>query len=125
MRMLLALGASAALVACHGTRNPEAAPAPPAWQLVWHDEFDEPALDTTIWAQETGGDGWGNAELEYYTDHGANTRVESGQLVPATVELSSDFPFVVALRGGWLAVLVSACNGTKTAAAPENRCRGR
>ncbi|HEY6224583.1 MAG TPA: glycoside hydrolase domain-containing protein [Gemmatimonadales bacterium] len=81
VRTLLAWGASAALVACPGTRNPEAAPAPPAWQLVWHDEFDGPALDTTFWAQETGGDGWGNAELEYYTERGANTRIENGQLV--------------------------------------------
>jgi beta-glucanase (GH16 family) len=78
---LLAVSASTALLACSGARNPEAAPAPPAWQIVWHDEFDEPTLDTAMWAQETGGDGWGNAELEFYTDHGANARVENGQLV--------------------------------------------
>ena len=75
------MGATAAFVGCSSAGNPEAAPAPAAWQLVWHDEFAAAALDTTIWAQETGGDGWGNAELEFYTDHGANARVENGQLV--------------------------------------------
>jgi len=51
------------------------------WQLVWQDEFDGAALDSTKWVRETGGDGWGNAELEYYTDRPANARVEDGHLV--------------------------------------------
>jgi beta-glucanase (GH16 family) len=48
---------------------------------VWHDEFDGPALDTTKWVRETGGDGWGNAELQFYTHDRENARLESGHLV--------------------------------------------
>src|SRR5256885_5200443 len=40
----------------------------PRWQLVWHDEFDNPGLDAGKWVRETGGGGWGNGELEFYTD---------------------------------------------------------
>jgi len=53
----------------------------PAWRLVWRDEFDGTALDTTKWVRETGGTGWGNAELEYYTNRPENARVENGFLV--------------------------------------------
>jgi beta-glucanase (GH16 family) len=41
-----------------------------SWHLVWSDEFDGPAgtgFDTNKWTAETGGDGWGNQEWEYYT----------------------------------------------------------
>src|SRR5688572_15045113 len=56
-------------------------PGRPGWRLVWHDEFDGPALDTTKWVRETGGDGWGNAELQFYTNDRENARLESGHLV--------------------------------------------
>jgi len=56
-------------------------PQPTAWRLVWHDEFDGTALDTTKWVRETGGNGWGNAELEYYTNRVENARVANGYLV--------------------------------------------
>jgi len=48
---------------------------------VWHDDFDGPALDATKWVRETGGGGWGNNELEFYTDRPENARVENGYLV--------------------------------------------
>ncbi len=51
------------------------------WQVVWEDQFDGPTLDSTKWVRETGGGGWGNAELEYYTDRGSNARVEGGHLI--------------------------------------------
>src|SRR3989442_4388032 len=51
------------------------------WKLVWHDEFDGAALDTTHWVRETGGGGWGNNELEFYTNRAENARVENGALV--------------------------------------------
>jgi hypothetical protein len=41
------------------------------WELIWSDEFDDPdgsAVDESKWEHQTGGHGWGNAELEYYTD---------------------------------------------------------
>ena len=60
---------------------PPPPPPPPPWQLVWHDEFDSTALDTTRWTWDIGGNGWGNAELEYYTNRVENARVDSGALV--------------------------------------------
>src|SRR5258708_12688593 len=55
--------------------------SPPRWQLVWHDEFDGTTLDAGKWVRETGGNGWGNAELEFYTDRTENARIEGGNLV--------------------------------------------
>lgn len=51
------------------------------YQLVWSDEFDGTELDRSIWNVETGGAGWGNRELQYYTDRTDNIRVEDGNLV--------------------------------------------
>ena len=48
---------------------------------MWHDEFDSTALDTTRWTFDIGGGGWGNAELEYYTNRAVNARVDSGALI--------------------------------------------
>jgi beta-glucanase (GH16 family) len=54
------------------------------WVLTWSDEFDAPdgsAPDPKKWTAETGGGGWGNNELEYYTARQTNSRVEKGNLV--------------------------------------------
>jgi beta-glucanase (GH16 family) len=54
------------------------------WRLVWSDEFNQPdgsAPDTANWNYELGGDGWGNAELEDYTDRTNNVRIADGKLV--------------------------------------------
>jgi beta-glucanase (GH16 family) len=56
----------------------------PRWNLVWHDEFDQPdgaRPDPNKWKFDLGGGGWGNHELEYYTDRPENVRVEKGNLV--------------------------------------------
>ncbi len=37
-------------------------------QLTWDDEFNGTSIDTSKWTFQTGGGGWGNGELEYYTD---------------------------------------------------------
>ena len=52
------------------------------WRLVWADEFNYRGLpDSTKWGYDVGGRGWGNQELEYYTDHDtANARVDNGYL---------------------------------------------
>lgn len=47
------------------------------YKLVWHDEFDGTSLSSD-WVQETGGNGWGNNELEYYKAD--NTTVKDGYL---------------------------------------------
>jgi beta-glucanase (GH16 family) len=49
--------------------------------LDWSDEFDGATLDHTKWVEETGGGGWGNNELEYYTARPENVRVVDGKLV--------------------------------------------
>ena len=53
------------------------------WDLVWSDEFDTPGLpDSAKWTYETGGNGWGNRELQFYTNgRPENARVENGLLI--------------------------------------------
>ncbi|EFM12238.1 Glucan endo-1,3-beta-D-glucosidase [Paenibacillus curdlanolyticus YK9] len=52
---------------------------PGAWKLVWNDEFNGAAgtgVDTSKWTYETGGGGFGNGELQYYTDRTNNVYLE-------------------------------------------------
>ncbi len=60
------------------------------WNLVWSDEFEVDGLpDSTKWSYDIGdaceksaGCGWGNNELQYYTDkREKNARVEDGKLI--------------------------------------------
>jgi beta-glucanase (GH16 family) len=54
------------------------------WKLVWSDEFNGPdgsSVDPSKWVLETGGNGWGNQELEYYTERPANAFQQGGNLV--------------------------------------------
>ena len=53
------------------------------WQLVWEDEFEGPAgqsPDGSKWVYDIGkgpgNDGWGNAELQYYTDRPENVSLD-------------------------------------------------
>jgi len=52
-------------------------------KLVWSDEFNYKGLpDQNKWGYDTGGHGWGNNELQYYTfKKKKNARVENGHLV--------------------------------------------
>ena len=51
--------------------------------LVWQDEFEYNGLpDSTKWSYDVGGSGWGNQELQYYTEKRLeNARVENGNLI--------------------------------------------
>src|ERR1044071_3886031 len=53
------------------------------WKLVSKDEFNYTGLpDSTKWNYDVGGNGWGNNELEFYTEkRSENARVENGNLV--------------------------------------------
>ena len=53
------------------------------YKLVWSDEFNGTGLpDSTKWSYDVGGNGWGNHELEYYTQARVeNARMENGNLV--------------------------------------------
>lgn len=63
------------------------------WQLAWSDEFDTVAsgsLDTTKWSFDIGvgpnNDGWGNAELEYYTSRAENAVIDSNGFLAITAK---------------------------------------
>ena len=58
------------------------ASAAPTWNLVWSDEFDGTTLNTANWVYDigTGGSGWGNNELQYYTNRTQNVAVTGGNL---------------------------------------------
>jgi beta-glucanase (GH16 family) len=83
-RAPLTLAALVVSAACGSSPAAQPQPTPPAaptpnntapWVLAWSDEFDGPAgalVDATKWVSETGGNGWGNDELQYYTDRSRN-----------------------------------------------------
>jgi beta-glucanase (GH16 family) len=51
-------------------------------RLIWSDEFNYTgAPDTTKWNYDLGGHGWGNNELQFYTNNNKNIRVENGNLI--------------------------------------------
>lgn len=56
--------------------------AAPGWKLAWSEEFNYSGLpDSTKWGYQTGGHGWGNNELQYYTAADTmNARVKNGLL---------------------------------------------
>src|SRR5712691_1505683 len=64
--------------------------ASPDWVLAWSDEFDAAAglgPDTTKWGFDIGGNGWGNNELEYYTNRSQNAFTDgSGNLVMKAIQ---------------------------------------
>jgi beta-glucanase (GH16 family) len=49
--------------------------------LDWADEFKGKEIDRTIWRHAVGGGGFGNNELQYYTNEATNSRIEDGLLV--------------------------------------------
>lgn len=53
----------------------------PGYNLAWSDEFNGKTLNTNNWNYESGGGGWGNNELEYYTSRSQNVFVSSGNLI--------------------------------------------
>lgn len=94
MRVLFAVLATVLLqTACGGSPAAAAIPASSNgsstannsnWVLTWSDEFngaDGSAPDPSKWVIETGGGGWGNNELEYYTSRSQNVHQAKGSLV--------------------------------------------
>lgn len=72
------------VVAAHGqTTGPETSGGK-GWQLTWSDEFnvaDGSTPDPSKWTLETGGNGWGNEEWEYYTARPRNAHIQDGRLL--------------------------------------------
>lgn len=58
------------------------------YELMWSDEFDYTGYpDPTYWTPETGGDGFGNNELQYYTANDLdNASVDTGYLTITAIE---------------------------------------
>jgi beta-glucanase (GH16 family) len=87
-RILLTVFVSLILFLC-GCRPIAIRDAPPPippfpWALVWSDEFsakDGSSPDPAQWTYDLGGKGWGNRELESYTNSKANAHIEKGNLV--------------------------------------------
>lgn len=51
----------------------------PPWHLIWQDEFDgaeNARVDPAKWRYDVGGDGWGNAQLEFDTDRVENSSLD-------------------------------------------------
>lgn len=66
-----------------GRSNPPL-PGQEPWTLVWSDEFNSPngsAPDPAKWTYDLGGGGWGNNELETYTNRTRNVHIEHGMLI--------------------------------------------
>lgn len=83
--LLAAAGAVAVLHRLDGGPAAGADGTTAAGTHVWSDEFDgavNSAPDSGRWAHNTGGTGWGNDELEYYTDSTDNAALDgAGHLV--------------------------------------------
>ncbi|KAF4326007.1 hypothetical protein G195_000272 [Phytophthora kernoviae 00238/432] len=75
-------------------------PAISGMNLIWQDEFTGTTLDTSKWNYETGyylnNDpatwGWGNAELQHYTNSTQNVFVQDGKLNIKAMNDSKSFP---------------------------------
>ena len=82
--MLQRLSPALLLIVCLGACLVQAQPASP-WRLVWSDEFDGPAgapPDSSKWNYDLGGGGWGNQEIEIYTNSPANAFLDGqGRLI--------------------------------------------
>ena len=60
----------------------------PGWSLAWSDEFDGAAgspVDPASWQPQVGGHGWGNQELQYYTDSSDNAALDGAGNLAVTV----------------------------------------
>jgi beta-glucanase (GH16 family) len=65
--------------------------------LVWSEEFDSgDAPDPAVWSYDLGASGWGNRELQEYTDDAQNAFIENGQLVIRVLEQDSGAPYTSA-----------------------------
>ena len=72
------------LISTAAAQTTTSKPSRPGWTLVWSDEFnasDGSPVDTSKWVRESGGNGWGNQELEYYTTRPENAFQQGGNLV--------------------------------------------
>ncbi|MGQ7869765.1 family 16 glycosylhydrolase [Sunxiuqinia sp. sy24] len=74
--------------------------------LVWSDEFStDGAPSEERWGYDTGGGGWGNNELQTYTNTRANSWVENGNLYIKAIKSSNNWTsarLITKGKGDWL-----------------------
>lgn len=69
----------------------------PSMRLIWSDEFDGSSLNTEDWTYELGDGcdkgicGWGNEELQSYTDESSNLSIENGKMTITAVESAGNY----------------------------------
>lgn len=69
----------------------------PSMQLVWQDEFGGSTLNPDYWSYELGNGcsvgicGWGNNELETYTNNEANVKLESDKLIITAINTGGSY----------------------------------
>ena len=90
----LAAAAAVAMTAVPGLGGVPEAPADAAQQaVVWSQEFNGAAgsaPDPRVWNLETGGDGWGNGELQNYTASRANSALDGAGNLVVTAKREAD-----------------------------------
>ena len=91
MKSCLARRALSAAICLIALLPASAAPRP--WRMVWSDEFNGPPgspPDPSKWVLDLGGGGWGNQELEVYTDSRSNSYLDGqGNLVMQALQPST------------------------------------
>ncbi|MFD2285125.1 family 16 glycosylhydrolase [Pedobacter petrophilus] len=67
-------------------------PLAAGWKLKWSDEFNDAGLALAkYWSYDVGGKGWGNNELQYYTDADtSNAKVIKGNLNITALKVAKD-----------------------------------
>jgi beta-glucanase (GH16 family) len=58
--------------------------------LKWSDEFDGNVVNTSYWTYQVGANGWGNNELQYYTE-GENSDVLNGKLIITARKVNDNY----------------------------------
>ena len=73
------------------TPEPEPTATPePEYVLVWQDEFESDAIDSSKWNLEVHGRP-ANSELQYYSDSPENAFIEDGNLVIQAIKLEEPY----------------------------------
>ena len=107
------------------TATPTATATPQGWTLVWSDEFDGPAgspPNPANWTFATGDSGWGNNELEYYTNSRNNAYLDGTGHLVIKAEALSAVPGDIPSCAQTLITSVSAIGSAANQAVQINGC---
>jgi beta-glucanase (GH16 family) len=125
--MLRTLIGSIVFASCVMVSQTRAATADTAWNLVWSDECNGAAgaaVDGTKWNMVNSGGGFGNGELQYYTNRTANSYYDgNGNLVIKTIKETyngnnyTSAKLTSSRKGDW-----TYCKADIRARLPKGRC---